>query len=64
MVFLAVVLVLVALAVIILGVCAFLARDEDRPVMLESRDVTAPTGWLTRPLRTDVRRLGAPANAR
>ena len=61
MIILAVILLLVAMAIIVLGACVLLAPADDDPVMLETRDSTQSGGWRYRPLRTDSRRLGEPA---
>jgi hypothetical protein len=61
MVFLAIVLLLVALAIVGVGACVVLAPESDDPVVLQTRDQAEPTGWRYQTLRSDPRRLAAPA---
>jgi hypothetical protein len=60
MVFLAIVLVLVALVVIVAAACVLLTPDSDDPAVLQTRDPAVSTGWRYRTLRTDPRRLAGP----
>ena len=61
MVLLAIVLLLVALAIIGVAACVVLAPESDDPVVLQTRDQAEPSGWRYQTLRSDPRRLAAPA---
>lgn len=57
---LSIVLLLIAALLIVFGL-AILLSPADEPVNLESRDTANSSRWIVRPLRSDPRRLAAPA---
>jgi hypothetical protein len=59
-VLLCIVLLLIAVLLVVFGL-AILLSPVDEPVNLESRNPTKPYRWIVRPLRSDSRRLAAPA---